>query len=82
MRYGHVLGLAGEYFDRKVTLFTLKSVIVATIEAFYQLRLRHHVTGATLKLPLWLERRPMKARQGEKGSVRQDTFGGYPTLFP
>jgi hypothetical protein len=79
------LGLAGEYFDRKVTLFTLMSVIVATIEAFYQLRLRRHVTRATLKLPLQLERRPMKARQGGKGRqlcVSQDTFGGYPTLFP
>jgi hypothetical protein len=42
---------AGEYFDARVTLFTLVFVIVAAVEAgffFYQLRLKRQITRATV----------------------------------
>jgi uncharacterized membrane protein len=48
----NILGLAGEYFDPRVTLFTLVFVTVATLEVgffFYQLRLRRQITRATVK---------------------------------
>jgi hypothetical protein len=48
----NILGLAGEYFDRRVTLFTLVFVIVAAAEAvffFDQLRLKRQITRATVK---------------------------------
>jgi hypothetical protein len=47
-----ILGLAGEYFDPRVTLFTVVFVIVGTVEAgffFYQLRLQRQVMQATEK---------------------------------
>jgi hypothetical protein len=48
----NILELAGEYFDPRVTLFTLVFVIVAALEAgffFYQLRLKRQITQATVK---------------------------------
>jgi len=48
----NILELAGEYFDARVTLFTLVFVIVAAVEVgffFYQLHLRRQVTRATIK---------------------------------
>ena len=47
-----ILELAGEYFDARVTLFTLLFVIVAALEAgffFYQLRLNRQIARATVK---------------------------------
>ncbi len=44
--------LVGEYFDARVTLFTLVFVIVATVEAgffFYQLRLKRQITRVKVK---------------------------------
>jgi hypothetical protein len=51
-QHKNILEWAGEYFDRRVTLFTLVFVIVAGVEAgffFYQLRLKRQVTRATAK---------------------------------
>jgi hypothetical protein len=48
----NILGLAGEYFDPRVTLFTAVLVVVATAEAsffFYQSRLKRQVMRATEK---------------------------------
>jgi len=48
----NMLELAGEYFDQRVTLFTLVFVIVAAVEGgffFYQLRLKRQVTRAAVK---------------------------------
>jgi low temperature requirement protein LtrA len=48
----NILELAGAYFDRRVTLFTLVFVIVAAVEAgffLYQLRLKRQVMRATVK---------------------------------
>jgi hypothetical protein len=48
----NILELAAEYFDRRVTLFTLVFVIIAAAEAvffFYQLRLKRQVTRATVE---------------------------------
>jgi len=48
----NILDLAGEYFDPKVTLFTVVFVIVAAAEAgffFYQSRLKRQVMRATEK---------------------------------
>jgi hypothetical protein len=48
----NILGLAGEYFDPRVTLFTVVLVIVAAAEAsffFYQSRLKRQVMRATEK---------------------------------
>jgi hypothetical protein len=48
----NTLELAGEYFDARVTLFTLVFVIVAAVEGgffFYQLHLQRQVTRATVK---------------------------------
>jgi 4-hydroxybenzoate polyprenyltransferase len=50
-----ILELAGEYFDARVTLFTLLFVIVAAVEAgffFYQLRLKRQVMWADQKAAL------------------------------
>jgi hypothetical protein len=44
---GSIFERAGEYFDPRVTLFTVVLVIVAIIEAsffFYRLRLKSHIT--------------------------------------
>jgi hypothetical protein len=46
----NIFELAGEYFDPRVTLFTVVSVIVAAVEAgffFYHSRLKHQVARAT-----------------------------------
>jgi hypothetical protein len=51
----NILELAGEYFDARVTLFTLLFVIVAAVEAgffFYQLRLKRQVMWADQKAAL------------------------------
>jgi hypothetical protein len=51
-QHGNIFERAGEYFDPRVTLFTVVFVIVAIIEAsffFYQLRLKRHITRATIK---------------------------------
>jgi hypothetical protein len=48
----NILELAGEYFDPRVTLFTLVFVIVAAVEAgfsFYQSRLKRRLARATVK---------------------------------
>ncbi len=48
----NILELAGEYFDPRVTLFTVVLVIVAAAEAsffFYQSRLKRQVMRATEK---------------------------------
>jgi hypothetical protein len=48
----NILGLAGEYFDPRVTLFTAVLVIVAAAEAsffFYQSRLKRQVMQAAEK---------------------------------
>jgi hypothetical protein len=48
----NILGLAGEYFDPRVTLFTVVLVIVVATEAsffFYQSRLKRQVMRATEK---------------------------------
>ena len=48
----NILELVGEYFDARVTLFTLVFVIVATVEAgffFYQLRLKRQITRVKVK---------------------------------
>jgi hypothetical protein len=48
----NILELAGEYFDPRVTLFTLVFVIVGAVEAgffFYQSRLKRQVMRATVK---------------------------------
>jgi len=51
-QHKNILERAGEYFDSRVTLFTLVFVTVAMLEAvffFYQLRLRRQLTRATVK---------------------------------
>ena len=51
-QHKNILEWAGEYFDPRVTLFTVVFVIVAMVEAgffFYQLRLERQVTRATAK---------------------------------
>jgi hypothetical protein len=51
-QHKNILEWAGEYFDRRVTLFTLVFVIVATVEAgffFYQLRLKRQITRVKVK---------------------------------
>jgi hypothetical protein len=48
----NMLELAGVYFDRRVTLFTLVFVMVAAVEAgffFYELHLKRQITRATVK---------------------------------
>jgi hypothetical protein len=48
----NILELAGVYFDRRVTLFTLVFVMVAAVEAgffFYELHLKRQITRATVK---------------------------------
>jgi hypothetical protein len=48
----NILEWAAEYFDPRVTLFTLVFVIVAAVEAgffFYQLRLKRLLTQTTVK---------------------------------
>ncbi len=50
-----ILELAGEYFDARVTLFTLVFLTAAAVEAgflFYRLRLKRQVIGATEKADL------------------------------
>jgi hypothetical protein len=47
-----IIEWAGEYFDPRVTLFTLVFVTVAIVEAsffFYHLRLKRQITRATVK---------------------------------
>src|SRR5258706_8134459 len=47
-----ILGLAGEYFDLRVTLFTLVFVIAGAVEAgffLYQSRLKRQVMRATVR---------------------------------
>jgi hypothetical protein len=51
-QHENILGRAGEYFDPRVTLFTVVFVIVAIVEAgffFYQLRLNRQIARATVK---------------------------------
>jgi hypothetical protein len=51
-QHKNILELAGEYFDSRVTLFTIVFVVVAIVEAgffFYQLRLERQVMHATVK---------------------------------
>jgi hypothetical protein len=48
----NILEFAGEYFDPRVTLFTVVFVTVAAVEAgffVYQLHLRHQITRATVE---------------------------------
>ncbi len=59
----NIFELAGEYFDPRVTLFTVVSVIVAAVEAgffFYQLCLRRQITRATVEAKQRHMRWPMK----------------------
>ena len=51
-QHKNILEWAAEYFDPRVTLFTLVFVIVAIVEAgffFYQLRLNRQIARATVK---------------------------------
>ena len=51
----NILESAGEYFDRRVILFTIVFLIAAAVEAgflFYRLRLKRQVTRATEKAAL------------------------------
>jgi len=51
-RHKNILGWAGEYFDPRVTLFSVVFVIVAAVEAgffLYQLRLKRQLTRATVE---------------------------------
>jgi hypothetical protein len=51
-QHKNILEWASEYFDSRVTLFTLVFVTVAALEAgffFYQLHLRRQLTRATVK---------------------------------
>jgi hypothetical protein len=51
-QHKNILEWAGEYFDPRVTLFTLVLVIVGTVEAsffLYQSRLKRQITRATVK---------------------------------
>jgi hypothetical protein len=51
-QHKNILDLAGEYFDPRVTLFTVVFVIVGTVEAgffLYQSRLKRQVMRATVK---------------------------------
>ncbi|SRR5258708_1680974 len=48
----HILEFVGEYFDPRVTLFTVVFIAVAAVEAgffFYQSRLQRQVMRATVK---------------------------------
>jgi len=51
-QHKNILEWAAEYFDPRVTLFTVVFVIVAIVEAgffFYQLRLNRQIARATVK---------------------------------
>jgi hypothetical protein len=51
-QHKNILQWAGEYFDPRVTLFTVVFVAVAALETgffFYQLRLKRQITQATVE---------------------------------